>query len=174
MVKILTLLVICCSSSAFAVQLVSDQTIQTQKQLTTYHKLKNGIVVLLREEPNSDIVYASVNFSTGTRDVPGDQKVVPRLLFQTMPMAAAGYPKEKVFSTVEKYALELGCNAGIERSFCAMGTINDYWDKALPLLAAVVKGPTLSPEDVKVQKGRLEADLKQATQDPSGYVNDIS
>ena len=45
-------------ASSPKVELVSDATIQLQRQLTSVHRLKNGIPVIVREIPNSDILWS--------------------------------------------------------------------------------------------------------------------
>jgi predicted Zn-dependent peptidase len=88
-------------------------------------------------------------------------------------MAAAGYPKAAVFTTSEQYGLEIGCTGGIEYSMCALGSINDYWSKALPLFAALITKPLITAEDTQLTKDRLIASLIDIPSDPGTYVNEI-
>jgi zinc protease len=153
--------------------IVSSATIAEQKKLTTVVRLKNGIPVIIREIPGSDIVQINVNIEGGMRDLPTGRKSLNRWLFSVMGMAAEGWPKSKVFAHTEKYALSIGCGGGIESSSCGLGTISAYWKDSLPLLAAIVQKPLLTEEDVGLQKQRLEAALKSVPQEPDGYVNEI-
>ncbi len=165
--------VIAVFASAGAAPLVSNETIQAQKQLTSMHKLSNGIPVIYREIPNSDILEVVVNFGIGLKDLPAGQKSAGRLLFQTMPMAAKGYAKREVFRTTEKYALELNCGSGIETSKCSIGTLNEHWPETSKLFAAIIKEPALTSEDVKLNADRLIAEVKGNIQDPGRFVNDV-
>lgn len=161
------------ASHAAAVQLVTDETIALQKQLTSKHTLKNGMTVIVREIPDSDILQANVTFATGLKDLPPGKKSLNEWLWGTMSVAAKGYPKEKVFSLSEKLGLELGCAAGIEVASCGLGTLNEYWTEGLALLAAIVKTPTLSDADAKLTKERIVATLRSTPSDPGTYVNEI-
>ena len=172
MTSALSLVCILSAPHAFA-KLVSKETIAEQKRLTSTHKLKNGIPVVFRNIPNSDILEIIVNFGFGMKDLPKGQKNQPRLLFQTMTMAAHGFDKTAVFSTTEKYALELGCSSGIEQSQCAIGTLNEHWSKVLPLFAAVINKPSLNQEDLKLNSERIISGVKANQQDPGRYVNDV-
>ena len=161
------------ASKAHAVQLVTDETIKTQKDLTTTGNLKNGASVIIREVAGSDIVAVHVTFATGLRDLKPGKKVLNEWLWPSLTMAGKTIPKEKVFETVEKYGLELGCNGGIETSACGLGTVNDYWTEGLTLFSTLLKSPAFNEEDLKLTKDRLTAQLKNVPTDPNNYVNEI-
>lgn len=158
---------------AAAVQLVSDDTIKTQKALTSNHKLKNGIPVVIRNVEGSDIVAVNVTFGTGLRDLPPSKKVLNDWLWPSLTMASTETPKAEVFQTVEKYGLEMGCQGGIELSTCALGTIDDYWSKGLTLFASLITKPAFKEEDLKLTRDRLMAQLKNTPSNPEAYVNEI-
>lgn len=168
-----TVLTMTLATQAQAVQLVTDETIKIQKQLTSKHTLKNGMTVVVREIPDSDILQVNVSFATGMKDLPPGKKALNEWFWATMPMAAKNYSKEKVFSLTEKYGFELGCAAGIEIASCGLGTLNEYWKEGLDLLAAVVKTPTLADADSKLTKDRIIASLRNTPSDPGNYVNEI-
>lgn len=155
------------------VRLVSDETVRIQRELTSQHKLKNGIPVVIRQIPDSDILQLDVTFASGLKDLPPGRKVLNEWLWAVLPMGGTGYPKAKVFETVEKYGLELACAGGIEYSSCGLGTLNDYWPEALPLFAALIKSPVFAEEDLKLTKERLVAQLRNTPSDPGQYINEV-
>ena len=165
----------CIGTVAFAAtpKLVTDASIALQKKLTTVHKLKNGIPVIVRENPDSDIVQVDVTFDGGLKDLPPGQKALNQWLWSVLPLGAKGYPKAKVFNLSEKYGFELGCSGGIEMSSCGLGTLNEYWKEGLPLLAALIEQPTFADADVKLTKERLEAQLHAVPSDPGAYINEV-
>ncbi len=158
---------------ASAVQLVSDDTIKTQKALTSNHKLKNGIPVIVRNIEGSDIVAVNVTWGTGLRDLPPGKKVLNDWYWPTATMSGKDLPKAKVFETMEKYGLEIGCGGGIEASTCSLGTVDDYWQQGLGLFAALITTPGLTDEDLKLTRERLTAQLKNTPSNPESYVNEI-
>jgi len=157
-----------------AKELVTDDAINAQKEMTHHFSLSNDIRVVYREVPGSEIVNLVVNFDFGLRDLPHGKKSQSNHLFSTMAMAARGFSKTRVFRLTEQYALQLGCSDGLEVSSCSLGTVNEYWQNALPLFAAIVKEPTLSEADLKLTAERLQARARQGSQDPSSYVNDVA
>jgi zinc protease len=161
------------SKSVNAVSLVSDENIAEQKKLTKVYRLKNHIPVVYRQVPNSDILQIHISFKAGMRDLPAGEKDVNELLFATIPWASSKFPKETVFRTTEKYALSLNCGGGIETSSCALGTVNDFWLQGLPLLADLIKNPSLNKTDVELKKQQLLASTKSEMEDPDTISNDI-
>ena len=162
-----------CAEKLTAVQLVSDESIALQKKLTSKFQLENGIPVTVRHEMSSDIIHISVAFDWGRKDFPKGKQILEQALWGAMVLGAKGYTKEKIYEIVEKYGIALSCSGGVEMSWCTLETINEYWDTALDLLAAVIKYPTFDPKEVALQRARLEADLKSTFSNPEQYVNDI-
>ncbi|MCX6105502.1 MAG: pitrilysin family protein [Proteobacteria bacterium] len=156
-----------------AEQLVSDASIKIQKDLTSRHHLKNGMSVIVRQIPDSDIVQLGVTFSSGLKDLSPGRKVLNEWLWTALPMAGKGYPKRKVYQLTEQYSLDLACSGGIEYAACGLGTLNEYWPKALPLMAALLTEPSFTPEDVALTRERIEAELKDTPSNPGSYVNEI-
>ncbi len=161
------------STHASAVQLVTDQTIKIQKDLTSLHKLKNGIPVILRKIPDSDIVQLNVSFDTGLKDLPVGKKALNEWFWSVLPLASKSYSREKVFGISEKYSLDIGCTGGIEVASCGLGTVSDYWKESLPLFADLINNPSLTDQDVKLTKERLVASLRNTPSDPGSYINEI-
>lgn len=161
------------STRGIAAPIVSDDTIQTLKNLTTVGHLKNGIPVVYRQIPGSDIVHVDINFGFGMKDLPFGKKTLTRWLWAVAPRAAKDFPRERLYKTVEKYALEIGCSPAVEYTSCSLETINEYWDQGFPLISAVTKEPLLTEEDAALEKGKLEAELRSTPEEPQTYVNEL-
>ena len=153
--------------------LVSEESIATQKKLTSVHKLKNGIPVYVRTIPDSDILSVVVSYSFGLKDLPAGRKVLNEWFWGAKSLATKTYPKAEMFSLKEKYGLGVGCSGGIEFSSCSLDAIDDYWDKGVAVLASVIKEPAFTDEDVKLTRERLTAKLKNTPTDPGTYSNEI-
>lgn len=154
--------------------LVSKQTIQRQKDLTSLHHLANGIPVILRSEASSKIALISIQFDYGLKDSKPGKKSVPGLMASLMARATKSYSKDEMSRLTEKYALPLGCSSGIDQSSCSMETVESYWDKTLPLLASVIKEPLFDPSDIKLYSDRSIAGAKKIQSDPEDFVNEIA
>ena len=153
--------------------LVTDETIKLEREQTTQHKLRNGMPVIIRQVAGVDLLDVGVTFKEGLKDLQPGRKALNEWLWNVVPTSAAGYPKEKVFALIEKYGMEIGCSGGIEYSYCSLGTLNDYWKESLPLFAALMTKPAFDPEDVKLSKERLMAQLRNTPSDPGEYINEI-
>lgn len=156
-----------------ATSLVSNETIATQKKLTSVHKLKNGIPVYVRTIKDSDIMSVVVSYKFGLKDLPSGKKALNDWFWAAKGMATKSFPKEALFSLKEKYGLGVSCSGGIEFSSCELDAIDDYWDKGLEALKSVVKEPAFTDEDVALTKDRLVAKLKNTPTDPGSYSNEI-
>lgn len=161
------------ATQAQAVTLVTDETIKIQKDLTTVKKLKNGIPVILRQIPDSDIVQLNVSFDTGLKDLPVGKKALNEWFWAVLPLASKSYSRDKVFGLTEKYSLDVACGGGIEIASCGLGTINDYWKESVALFADLINNPSMTDQDVKLTKERLVAQLRNTPSDPGGYINEI-
>lgn len=159
---------------AFGVKLVSSETIKTQKELTKSFYLKNKVPVTYRKIEHSDIVQLNFAFSYSSAHQPSDKKVITEILLSTMTKAAKGWSKEKIYKTLEKYSASIHCSTyGTEYSYCSLTTINDYWDKLLPLFSAVIRSPMLKKEDMKQAIDMAASSYMRRVQKPESYVNDI-
>jgi predicted Zn-dependent peptidase len=161
------------SAGAYATPLVTDAQIKTQKDLTKVEKLTNGIPVIFRSEPSSDILQVVVSFRGGIRNLPAGSKSLSQLLFAVMPDASKSFSKEKVFAATEKYALQLGCAGGIEAANCEIGTLSEHWPEVLPMFKDLILNPALNAADVKLDANRAIADLQSNMEDPGRYSNEV-
>ena len=161
------------SSRVKAVPLVTDATINIQKDMTHTRTLRNGLKVVWRQIPGSDIVQLEAVVNRGLKDLPTGRKVLNEWLWAALPTASAHYPKAKVFEDLEKYGFDLGCSGGIEVSSCSLGTINDHWGEGLKLFADLFRRPAFAADDLKLTKDRLVAQLRSTASDPGKYVNEI-
>ena len=81
---VLILLTLAPSKRLAAAPLVSDETIQTMKNLTSVSQLKNGIPVIYRQVPGSDIIHTELKFTFGIKDLPFGRKTLTRWLWASV------------------------------------------------------------------------------------------
>ncbi len=170
---LLSIILLAIARQGLAVELVSSKTIETQKQLTSEFRLSNGIPVIYRTIPDSDLLQVKVSFSFGEKDLPSGQRSLLRWLMATMPMAAEGFPKKAMDEQLTKYSIEMGCAASTESSSCDLGTINDFFADSIAPFAAMISSPQLSDADLELQRDRLSAAARQEKQNPSTYINHV-
>lgn len=154
-------------------RLVSQKTITTQNKLTSSFKLKNGIPVIYRQIAGSDILQINYAFARGLKDLKGPKRVTDGIMFDAMASGAKGWPKEKLYATLEKFSGAVSCGNGIERGSCSLVTINSYSKKLMPLYAAVILQPTFVAKDVNNLVAQAIAGIRQQTQNPGSFVNEV-
>ncbi|MEI6398537.1 MAG: pitrilysin family protein [Pseudomonadota bacterium] len=143
------------------------------RRLTSVSTLKNGIPLIIRETPGSDIVHIELSYTTGTSSLSPDRRALNLLAFETMPYATKKYSKEKVFALTEKYSFGVECKGGVEVSHCQVETVKDFLPQALDLLLSVVTEPIFNAEDVDLSKKQRVADFQQEAQNPETQVNAV-
>jgi zinc protease len=148
-------------------------TTATDRKLTSRRWLDNGIPVIIRETPGSDIVHVEVRFRSGTSHLPPEQRAINLVTFSALPFATKSFPKDKVFSLTEKYAIHANCSGGVEMSACEIDVILDYLPEALDLLLSVVTEPAFNKDDVELVKKQRISDFRQELQNPEARVNSI-
>lgn len=148
-------------------------TTSSDRKLTTKSWLENGIPVIARETPGSDIVHMEVRFMTGSAQLPPERRALNILTFETLPYATKKFPKEKIFALTEKYSMGVNCSGGVEISSCEVEVINDYLPQAIDLLMSVITEPTFAPEDLELAKKHQIAEFQQEMQNPEARVNSV-
>ena len=170
-----------CEISAIILVLQITVTPTSAKTISTTHdlnltlssKLKNGLPVIARETPGSEIVHIEIGFRTGTATQTPARRAINPLTFETMAYATRKYSKQAIFALTEKYSFGVACKGGIEVSICEMETVKDYLPQALDLLLSVVTEPLLTDEDVNLVKKLKIAEFKNEEQDPEAHVNSV-
>lgn len=160
--------------SLFATTVFSATGTLLDAALTKTILLKNGMPLIARETPGSDIVHVEVSFLNGSSNQPSNQKAANLLAFETMPYATKAYPKEKIFALSEKYSFGVECRGGVEVSHCQIETIQEYLPQALNILASVVLEPTFNDADVTLAKQQRIADFQQEIQNPEAHANSVA
>jgi zinc protease len=146
---------------------------EEENKLTSIQKLPNGIPLIIRETPGSDIVNLSVTFMTGSADEAADRRVINQLTLESMAYSTKSFSKQKIFALTEKYSIGISCGGGVEISRCAIQTIKDYLPQAINLLAAVTTEPSFNSDDINLAKQRRIANFQKETQNPESAVNNV-
>lgn len=162
------------SQPAFAkATLVEPKFVEEQKALTKIVALKNGVTVIFREVPGSDIVHFEAAWKVGSAHLPEGQRTKNNLAFEAMPFGSKSYPKARLYEIAEKYSFSLDCSGGIEHSSCQLETITDFSDTGFDVWSSVVLEPLYVESDVNNVRQRLQASYKSQIQNPDAAVNTV-
>ena len=166
---LITLLLIPSLANAF--ELVTDKEIKENIDRTKIIKLSNGIPVIYRYEPSSDIVQTTVSFDWALKDQRTGTKTLPNTLTALMTKGSKKYPQQKLYETIEKYSLSLGCSAAIDTATCSFGTVNDYYDQNISILSSSIQSPVFLDKDFTIMIKRMISNKKAEVEDPDQSVN---
>jgi zinc protease len=153
--------------------LAAPRTISTDKALTSTSKLSNGIPLISRETPGSEIAHFEVNFSDGTSQAAPNTRAINLMALEAMPFATKKFPKNKIFALSEKFSFAIACKGGVEISHCQVETIKDYLPQAVDLLAEVILNPSFENDDVELARKHRIADFQRDTESPEARVNAV-
>jgi predicted Zn-dependent peptidase len=159
------------STFSNALELVTEKEIKENLEKTKIFKLSNGVPVIYRSEPTSDIIHVSVSFDWALKDQFTGTKTLPNLLTALMTKGSTKYPQQKLYETIEKYSLGLGCSSMIDTSTCSFETVNDYFDQNISTLSSSISNPVFLEKDFKIMKTRMISNKKAEAEDPDQSVN---
>lgn len=167
-----TVLSFAVSSILFGIELVSEKDIKNSKEKTSIFNLSNGIPVIYRNEPSSDIVHISVSFDWALKDQNQGTKSLPGLTTALMTKGSYKYPQKKLYEIIEKYSLGISCSSSIDTSTCNFETINDYFEKTIDVLSSSITTPEFGEKDFKNTKEKMISSNKAEMEDPDSSVNE--
>lgn len=153
--------------------LVTDATIQLQKNSTIHFELDNKIPVTYRMVPDSEIFLLTMSFHFGDAHLPPEQRPALGVMTQLMERGSKSYPREQLFSLLEKYATSISCGTGIELGNCVFSTLNPYVDELLPAFASVVLEPSFDVKETQIVLEQAIASESAAHQNPEAFVNEV-
>ena len=164
------LTILCALANA---SMVAGALSPSDNNLTSVDKIRNGMPLIVKETPGSDIVSLTVTFMTGSADTSFNRRAINQLALESMTYSSKSFSKQKIFALTEKYSIGLDCSGGVEVSQCAVSTIIDYLPQAIDLLAAITLEPSFNKDDVKLAKQQRIADFQQQIQNPESQVNNV-
>lgn len=151
----------------------SPDMTSNDRKLTTTTWLKNGIPLVIRETPGSDIAHFEVRFMSGSANQAPDRRAINLLTFELLPYSTVRFPKEKIFALTEKYSIGISCSGGVEISGCQVEAIQDYLPQALDLMISVITEPSFNQDDFDLAKKQRIASFQQESQSPEARVNSV-
>ena len=152
---------------------ISPQAIREQIALTQQTNLKNDVNVVIRQAPSSKVVVIQATFKFGIRDLPVGKKTYALLMPKMLSVGSKKFPKEKLFSTLEKNNIDFDCEGGIETTYCVAATVSDQLPLALNILRDGMLNPALTNKDFELLRTRLIAEQKSTLQNSEKSVNDL-
>ncbi len=167
------LFIFCLSTQGRARELVSPETIQLQTQQTNQFLLSNGLSVVYRKVPDSEIIWLALSFSQGASSLKADEAPLLNTVAQIMEKGSETYPRDRLYALFEKFGTGVNCGFGVESGMCQATFVKQYAGDVLPIFASLVTEPKFEPAEVDIALQQARAANLAANQNPEDYVNEV-
>jgi zinc protease len=131
----------------------------------TRHTLANGLQVVV--VPNHEVPYVDVQLGllTGawTEAKPGTASMALSMLTK----GTAKYTERELAEALDAYAIGLSGSAGMDGAEVSAGCLKQFLDRAMGMLASVVREPTFPPEEFDKLRKQVRAGLAISAVEPA-------
>lgn len=131
----------------------------------TRHEMRNGIVVLVRENHNSPSVVTSGYLQAGGYDERPEQAGLAAFAAAALMRGAAKRGFEQIYEELESVGAKVGVSAGTHTTGFGTKSLIEDLPLALDVLADVLRHPTFPLGEVEKLRGEILTDLEERAHD---------
>ena len=124
----------------------------SQSRQTHRTVLKNGIVVLVVENPSADIIAARFFIRAGSRWEPSHQAGLSHLVSAVMPKGTERLSSLEIAERVESVGASLGTDSASDYFLLSLKTVSADFGEILALAVEVLRSPTFPEEEVELER----------------------
>ncbi|MEI9965118.1 MAG: pitrilysin family protein [Caulobacteraceae bacterium] len=132
--------------------------------------LPNGLKVIVARSTDIPLVTAVLNIGAGGADDPKALAGLADMTASLLSRGAAGRTAEEVAQAVEGLGGALQAGATWDGSQVGVTVLADKLGAALPILADIARRPTLSPQELEIQRRQSLDDLTVELQEPGAIA----
>ena len=129
---------------------MTSNTIQNRQIHRTV--LKNGIVVLVVENPSADIVAARLFIRAGSRWEPSHQAGLSHLVSAVLPKGSERFSSLDIAERVESVGAGLGTDSASDYFLLSLKTVSADFPEILALAGEVLRSPTFPEDEVELER----------------------
>ena len=129
---------------------MTSNTIQNRQIHRTV--LKNGIVVLVVENPSADIVAARLFIRAGSRWEPSHQAGLSHLVSAVLPKGTERFSSLDIAERVESVGAGLGTDSASDYFLLSLKTVSADFPEILALAGEVLRSPTFPEDEVELER----------------------
>ena len=130
--------------------------------------LNNGLTVLIREQPGSDLVSTQVSVRAGS--ILEGEHLSSGISHYLEHVVAGGttrsFSEAQAKEIRQRLGGEFNAYTSFDRTVYFMNTASDHWKEAVDLLLASVSECLLEPGEVRRESGVIQQELKMGENDP--------
>jgi zinc protease len=133
----------------------------------------NGLKVILKQNPGSEVVAASLYIRGGVFNLTSATAGLEPLLFDVAVKGTKKYPKEVLNADLARMGTQINGNASKDYSSVNLRCIKPNFDTSWDIFADVLLNPTLDPKEVELSRAQALTALSQRRDNPDSYLRDI-
>jgi predicted Zn-dependent peptidase len=130
----------------------------------------NGAKVLFKRRPGSRTVAAGVFFRGGASNLTAETAGLEMLLLNVMKRGSEKFPRERLRGELARMASAIGSGSNYDYSALTLACTREHFPRSWEIFTDLLQRPTLSPEDLNLERERIQAALKSETDHPDSAL----
>ncbi len=128
--------------------------------------LDNGLTILVFPKPGSPVAATMVWYDVGSKEEAAGETGYAHFLEHMMFKGAGRFGRGDIDRLTQKNGGQNNAFTGTDSTACFFAFPAETWDAALPVLSAQMRGLTLAPSEVDLERGPILRELKTALDEP--------
>ncbi|MDJ0797471.1 MAG: pitrilysin family protein [Calothrix sp. MO_167.B12] len=146
----------------------------SSQQTSTIHRivLSNGIVLLVTENPTSDIIAGRIFIRAGSCNEKREQAGLAHLLSAVITKGCDGLSSLAIAEQVESLGASLGADASSDYFLLSLKTVSVDFPEILTLAGRILRSPTFPQTEVELEKRIALQDIRSQKERPFSVAFD--
>lgn len=124
--------------------------------------LSNGMVLLAYKNPAVDFMTASALVDAGSYAAPGGKEGLPRFANLCLIRGTQNKTASEINRLTDSFGMRLQASSGVDTAAVSVTALSEDHDKALELLAEILRSPSFETDEVERLKGQTLTAISQA------------
>ena len=133
-----------------------------------------GIHVIHKPITANDVIAVQLFVKGGAAAITPTNAGIEQLIVDAAPLGTAKYTKDQFTAAATKNGAQIGGSAELEYTSMTLRAVRQNWDASWDLFAEAAAHPTFPAAEVAVARGQLVNQVKQRTDDPDSYLEQVS
>lgn len=134
----------------------------------------NGLKVILKQMPESDIISAGFYLNGGVSYADEINTGLEQLLIAVAPKGTENFDKETLQGITESIGTAIGGSAGRDYSSITLRCLKDHWEKSRGIYQDVILNPTLDSNEIELERAVQVSAIRAVKDDPDAYLGKLS
>jgi zinc protease len=135
----------------------------------TRHKLANGLQVLV--VPNHEVPYVDVQLGLQTGGWTESKPGTASMTLSMLTKGTAKFTERELSEKLDAYAISLAGSADMDGAEVSAGCLKQYLDRAMDMLASVVREPNFPPAEFEKLRKQVRTSLAMSAVEPASKAS---